>query len=129
MKKNESPVSRVWREPNDGVTFWTALRLSESDLDKKDTRSIDSAPLLDQITVPMRNLRFDFFDDSGLPRDSRVLMFYSFETEENLPRSGILHYHLGEGRFVGPRHDRELTSAALEFLTVNGRLVALAPKI
>ena len=40
-------------------------------------------------------------------------MFYSFETEENLPRSGILHYHLGEGRFVGPRHDRELTAAAL----------------
>lgn len=81
------------------------------------------------ITVPMRNLRFDFFDDSGLPRDSRVLMFYSFETEENLPRSGILHYHLGEGRFVGPRHDRELTAAALEFLTVNGRLVASAPKL
>ena len=77
----------------------------------------------------MRNLRFDFFDDSGLPRDSRVLMFYSFETEENLPRSGILHYHLGEGRFVGPRHDRELTTAALEFLSVNGRLVASAPKI
>jgi hypothetical protein len=76
----------------------------------------------------MRNLRFDFFDDSGLPRDSRVLMFYSFETEENLPRSGILHYHLGEGRFVGPRHDRELTSAALEFLSMNGRLVASAPK-
>ena len=71
----------------------------------------------------MRNLRFDFFDDSGLPRDSRVLMFYSFETEENLPRSGILHYHLGEGRFVGPRHDHELTSAALEFLTLKGRLV------
>ena len=70
----------------------------------------------------MRNLRFDFFDDSGLPRDSRILMFYSFETEEKMARSGILHYHLGEKRFVGPRHDRELTSAALEFLTVNGRL-------
>jgi hypothetical protein len=77
----------------------------------------------------MRNLRFDFFDDSGLPRDSRVLMFYSFETEEKLPRSGILHYHLGEGRFVGPRHDHELTSAALEFLTVSGRLTAPGPKI
>ena len=77
----------------------------------------------------MRNLRFDFFDDSGLPRDSRVLMFYSFETEEKLPRSGILHYHLGEGRFVGPRHDRELTSAALEFLTVSGRLAATGPKL
>jgi hypothetical protein len=77
----------------------------------------------------MRNLRFDFFDDSGLPRDSRVLMFYSFETEEHMPRSGILHYHLGEGRFVGPRHDRELTAAALEFLTVNGRLVGSAPKL
>jgi hypothetical protein len=70
----------------------------------------------------MRNLRFDFFDDSGLPRESRILMFYSFETEENLPRSGILHYHLGERRFVGPRHDSALTSAALEFLTRAGRL-------
>jgi hypothetical protein len=73
----------------------------------------------------MRNLRFDFFDDSGLPRDSRILMFYSFETDENLPRSGILHYHLGEGRFVGPRHDATLTSAALEFLERAGRIPAL----
>ena len=70
----------------------------------------------------MRNLHFGFFDDSGLPRDSRILMFYSFETEENLPRSGILHYHVGEKRFVGPRHDRELTAAALDFLCRNGRL-------
>ena len=70
----------------------------------------------------MRNLSFGFFDDSGLPRDSRILMFYSFETEEHLARSGILHYHLGEGRFVGPRHDRELTAAALEFLSRNGRI-------
>jgi hypothetical protein len=70
----------------------------------------------------MRNLRFDFFDDSGLPRDTRILMFYSFETEDHLARSGILHYHLGEGRFVGPRHDGELTTAALEFLARAGRL-------
>lgn len=70
----------------------------------------------------MRNLHFGFFDDSGLPRESRILMFYSFDTDENLPRSGILHYHVSEGRFVGPRHDVELTSAALEFLTRNGRL-------
>jgi hypothetical protein len=77
----------------------------------------------------MRNLRFGFFDDSGLPRDTRILMFYSFETEENLARSGILHYHLGEGRFVGPRHDLELTSAALDFLAGSGRLpVAAVPK-
>ena len=75
----------------------------------------------------MRNLTFGFFDDSGLPRDSRVLMFYSFETEENLPRSGILHYHLGERRFVGPRHDRELTSAALAFLEQAGRISPLHP--
>ena len=74
--------------------------------------------------VTMHNLRFGFFDDSGLPRESRILMFYSFETEANLPRSGILHYHLGEGRFVGPRHDHELTSAALEFLAGSGRLPA-----
>lgn len=70
----------------------------------------------------MRNLRFDFFDDSGLPRDSRILMFYSFDTEANLSRSGILHYHLAERRFVGPRHDSELTTAALDFLTREGRL-------
>ena len=42
----------------------------------------------------MRNLQFGFFDDSGLPRESRILMFYSFETEENLSRSGILHFHV-----------------------------------
>lgn len=71
--------------------------------------------------VSMRNLTFGFFDD-GLPRDSRVLMFYSFETEENFSRSGILHYNLGERRFMGPRHDRELTSAALVFLEQAGRL-------
>jgi hypothetical protein len=73
----------------------------------------------------MHNLRFDFFDDSGLPRDSRILMFYSFETEERLPRSGILHYHVGERRFLGPRHDRELTTAALQFLASEGRLPGL----
>jgi hypothetical protein len=76
----------------------------------------------------MRNLRFDFFDDSGLPRETRILMFYSFDTEENLPRSGILHYHVPEGRFVGPRHDRELTSAALEFLKRAGRLPEPEPQ-
>lgn len=70
----------------------------------------------------MHNLRFGFFDDSGMSRQSRILMFYSFDTEANLAHSGILHYHLGEGRFVGPRHDRELTSAALEFLASSGRL-------
>jgi len=70
----------------------------------------------------VRNLRFGFFDDSGLPRDTRILMFYSFDTEENLARSGILHYHVSEGRFVGPRHDLALTSAALEFLCRNGRI-------
>jgi hypothetical protein len=75
----------------------------------------------------MRNLTFGFFDDSGLPRDSRILMFYSFDTDENLPRSGILHYHLNERRFVGPRHDRELTSAAMQFLVSNGRVPVAQP--
>ncbi len=70
----------------------------------------------------MRNLQFGFFDNSGLPRDTRILMFYSFETEDRLPRSGILHYHVGEKRFVGPRHDGELTTAALDFLNRTGRL-------
>jgi hypothetical protein len=72
----------------------------------------------------MRNLRFGFFDESGLPKDSRILMFYSFETDERLPRSGILHYHLGEKRFMGPRHDQELQQAALEFLAAAGRIPA-----
>jgi hypothetical protein len=71
----------------------------------------------------MKKISFGFFDDSGQPRASRILMFYSFETEESLPRSGILHYHLGEQRFVGPRHDRELTDAALAFLRDSGRLL------
>jgi hypothetical protein len=70
----------------------------------------------------MHNLTFGFFDDSGLPRDARILMFYSFETEEHFSRSGILHYHVEQGRFVGPRHDKELTAAALDFLSRNGRL-------
>jgi hypothetical protein len=72
--------------------------------------------------VTMQKLSFDFFDDSGQPRDSRILMFYSFETEERLARSGILHYHVGERRFMGPRHDRELTEAALAFLARSGRI-------
>jgi hypothetical protein len=75
----------------------------------------------------MNNLRFGFFDDSGLPRDSRVLMFYSFETEEKLSHSGILHYHLQERRFLGPCNDRELTAAALEFLGQSGRLPSSNP--
>ncbi|HEX6736981.1 MAG TPA: hypothetical protein VF310_01785 [Vicinamibacteria bacterium] len=75
----------------------------------------------------MRNLNFGFFDDSGLPKDSRILMFYSFETEDRLARSGILHYHVQEGRFLGPRHDRELTTAALEFLSRNGRIPTATP--
>lgn len=52
-------------------------------------------------------------------------MFYSFETDERLPRSGILHYHVGERRFVGPRYDNELQEAALAFLTAAGRLPAV----
>ncbi len=70
----------------------------------------------------MRNLRFDFFDDCGLAAKNRILMFYSFETDDRLPRSGILHYHLGECRFLGPRQDMELTAAALEFLRQSGRV-------
>lgn len=70
----------------------------------------------------MKKLSFDFFDDSGQPPDSRILMFYSFETEDRLPRSGILHYHVQEHRFVGPRHDPELTDAALAFLAQSGRI-------
>ena len=74
----------------------------------------------------MRKLSFDFFDD-GLKRDSRILMFYSFETDESLARSGILHYHVGEGRFVGPRHDRDLLAAALDFIARSGRIPPAQP--
>ena len=81
-------------------------------------------PLLPATPEPMRNLLFRFFEDGRAPSPDRILMFYSFETENNLSRSGILHYHLGEGRFVGPRHDQELTSAALEFLGRAGRVSA-----
>jgi hypothetical protein len=70
----------------------------------------------------MRNLSFNLFDDSGVAREGRILMFYSFDTEDRLPRSGILHYNVSERRFMGPRHHAELTSAALEFLAGCGRL-------
>lgn len=69
-------------------------------------------------------ISFGFFDDSGQPRGSRILMFYAFETEQRLARSGILHYHVDEKRFVGPRHDPELTSAALAFLQSSGRIAS-----
>jgi hypothetical protein len=72
--------------------------------------------------VSMRNLKFGFFENSGLPVESRILIFYSFETEDRLARSGILHFLIPERRFVGPRHAAELTSAALEFLNASGRL-------
>jgi hypothetical protein len=74
----------------------------------------------------MRKLSFGFFDNSGLPMSTRILIFYSFENEDRLPRSGILHYLIPERRFVGPRHDLELTSAALAFIHDSGRLPALA---
>jgi len=70
----------------------------------------------------MRQINFGFFDDSGHPRASRILMFYSFETDDRQSRSGILHYRVDEGRFVGPRHDAEITEAALAFLARSGRL-------
>lgn len=72
--------------------------------------------------MPMRNLKFGIFDNSGMPRESRILMFYAFDTDDNLTRSGILHYHLKERRFMGPQTDQELTVAALAYLTANGRI-------
>ena len=75
----------------------------------------------------IRNLTFGVLDDGGgqpakAARGRRILMCYSFETEEQLSRSGMLHYDVGEGRFVGPRHDVILTAAALEYLTTAGLL-------
>lgn len=83
---------------------------------------IDSRATDGSLLRNMRNLKFGFFDGSGLPKESRILMFYSFDSENDLPRSGILHYHLHERRFVGPEHDVELTRAAMDFLTRSGRL-------
>ena len=34
----------------------------------------------------MHNLTFGFFDDSGVSRKDRILMFYSFENEDRLGR-------------------------------------------
>jgi hypothetical protein len=73
----------------------------------------------------MKKISFGFFDDSGQPRASRILIFYAFETEQSLGRSGILHYHVGERRFLGPCRDPELTSAALAFLEESGRLTTV----
>jgi hypothetical protein len=70
----------------------------------------------------MRQISFGFFDDSGHPRADRILMFYSYETDDRQSRSGILHYRVAERRFVGPRHDPEITDAALAFLARSGRL-------
>jgi hypothetical protein len=86
----------------------------------REVKGRGSAPWHDNMT--MRNLKFNFFENSGFSRKSRILMFYSFETEANLPRSGILHYNLEEQRFQGPRHDIELTAAALDFLADSGRV-------
>ena len=72
----------------------------------------------------MRNLHFNLFDDSGVSRAGRILMFYSFDTEDRLARSGILHYSVAEQRFMGPRHDEQLTRAALAFLVGCGRVPA-----
>jgi hypothetical protein len=73
----------------------------------------------------IRNLTFGVLEDAVVtarPALPRILMCYSFETEERLPRSGLLHYDLTQERFVGPRHDTTLTSAALEFLASTGRI-------
>ncbi len=72
----------------------------------------------------MHNLRFNLFDDAAIASSERILMFYSFDTEDRLPRSGILHYNVQEQRFMGPRRDLELTRAALEFLSQSGRLAS-----
>ncbi len=72
----------------------------------------------------MHNLTFHFFDDGRAAAGERILMFYSFDTDNDLPRSGILHYHVVEARFLGPRHDQQLTSAALDFLSRTGRVSA-----
>jgi hypothetical protein len=76
--------------------------------------------------LALHNLRFNFYDDSGLARDQRILLFYSFDSDDRCPCSGILHYHVLESRFVGPSRDSELLAAALEFLSRSGRLPTIA---
>ncbi len=80
------------------------------------------------LPVSLQNIQFGFYDDSGLRDRERILIFYSFETEDHLSRSGILHYHTEQKRFLGPCHDTELTSAAIDFLSENGRLRSAAPE-
>lgn len=74
----------------------------------------------------IRNLTFGVLEDGGQPARAacgrRILMCYSFETEERMSRSGLLHYDVTQARFVGPRHDVTLTSAALEYLASTGRI-------
>ena len=75
----------------------------------------------------IRNLTFGVLEETVIttrPSPPRILMCYSFETEERAPRSGLLHYDLTQARFVGPRHDITLTSAALEYLASTGRIPA-----
>ncbi len=72
----------------------------------------------------MRNLKFGLLEESAARKTGRILMCYSYETDDRLPRAGILHYHVGEQRFLGPRHDLDLTQAALEYLTRSGRIPA-----
>ena len=83
---------------------------------------LNRQPALEGRTSLMRNLNFGFFDDCGVQKDSRILIFYSFENDDRLTRSGIMHYPVAEGRFVGPRHYPELQSAALQFLSQAGRI-------
>jgi hypothetical protein len=70
----------------------------------------------------MRNLKFGFFDSHGHRAENRILIFYAFETDTRLTRSGILHYSLDEGCFVGPQRNNELTAAAFDWLVSSGRL-------
>jgi hypothetical protein len=75
----------------------------------------------------IRNLTFGVLDDGGgqpakAARGRRILMCYSFETEEQMSRSGMLHYDVAKATFVGPRYDAMLTTAALEYLASTGRI-------
>ena len=74
----------------------------------------------------MKNLRFGLLEESGMRGGSRILMCYSYETDDRMPRSGILHYAVAEGRFLGPRQTGEITEAALQYLTSSGRLPTTA---
>ena len=105
--------------PIGSLTQMGTVRLGKR-TDNRNPRIADFVPLsaLDDVVFG----GWDIYTDDAYVAAKKAGVLHG----EHLARSGILHYHVGEGRFVGPRHDRELTTAALDFLTRAGRLATAA---